>query len=199
MSFYQTFGKRIFDFVFATIGIFLCFVPALLVAFMVRIIDGSPILFAQQRVGWHGEVFKIYKFRTMRSGPGDGSTVTTATDDRITSLGRILRKWKLDELPQLINVLTGDMSFVGPRPDVVGYADLLTGEESRVLSIRPGITSPATLKFRDEESILAQAADPEKYNREVLYPEKVRLNLQYIESMCLTIDLKWILKTVLGK
>ena len=126
------------------------------------------------------------------------TTVTRSGDPRITPLGRLLRKAKIDELPQLWNVLWGDMSFVGPRPDVPGFADSLVGEERQLLSIRPGITGPATLKYRNEEELLAAAEDPEVYNREVIWPDKVSINLEYIRDWRLSKDLQYIWKTVMG-
>jgi lipopolysaccharide/colanic/teichoic acid biosynthesis glycosyltransferase len=124
--------------------------------------------------------------------------VTTGRDRRITWLGRIWRKTKIDELPQLINVLKGNMSFVGPRPDVPGYADRLQGDDRIVLSVRPGITGPATLKYRDEEALLADQDDPERYNNEVLWLDKVRINREYVESWSFWQDIRYILKTICG-
>ena len=141
-------------------------------------------------------MFKVVKLRTMR--PENGTTVTTANDARITAMGQRLRRWKLDELPQLWNVLIGDMSFVGPRPDVPGFLDKLTGEDRALLTLRPGITGPASLKYRDEEQILAQVGEPERYNAEVIWPDKVRINLEYLRSWSLGKDLGFIIKTVLG-
>jgi lipopolysaccharide/colanic/teichoic acid biosynthesis glycosyltransferase len=134
----------------------------------------------------------------MRPVQGVETVVTTDQDPRITPLGRFWRKTKIDELPQLINVLKGDMSFVGPRPDVPGFADRLVGEERLLLSIRPGITGPATLKYRNEEQILMEVDDPEKYNREVIFPDKVRINLEYIREHSFWKDLKYIWMTVFG-
>ena len=125
-----------------------------------------------------------------------GTTVTIAGDKRITSFGKFLRRYKIDELPQLLNVLWGEMSFVGPRPDVPGYADQLQGEQRIILSLRPGITSPATLAFRNEEELLAAAADPKKYNDEVVYPEKIRLNVEYARTLTFLGDLRCIIKTI---
>jgi lipopolysaccharide/colanic/teichoic acid biosynthesis glycosyltransferase len=125
--------------------------------------------------------------------------LTTSDDMRITRLGRFFRTTKIDELPQLINVFLGYMSFVGPRPDVPGFADSLQGEDRLILTIRPGITGPATLKFRSEEALLASASDPEQYNREVIFPEKVRLNREYIEQYSFWLDIKYILQTLCGK
>ncbi len=128
-----------------------------------------------------------------------GGSVTVSGERRITPLGSFLRKYKLDELPELFNVLKGDMSLVGPRPDVPGYADKILGKERQVLSLRPGITGPATLKYVDEETLLSQQPDPVKYNDEVLFPDKVRINLKYLEHQSFLLDLKIIFCTLLGK
>ncbi|MQM38531.1 putative sugar transferase EpsL [wastewater metagenome] len=152
--------------------------------------------FTQDRVGRHGRVFRVVKIRTMRPSRTVDTTVTTRDDPRITSLGRSLRRTKIDELPQLWNVLLGHMSFVGPRPDVPGYADVLKGADRVILSVRPGITGPATLKYRDEEMLLAAQEDPEAYNREVIYPDKVRLNREYVENWSFRSDLRYIWWTV---
>jgi lipopolysaccharide/colanic/teichoic acid biosynthesis glycosyltransferase len=134
----------------------------------------------------------------MRDLASVDTTVTSAHDPRITSLGRFLRKTKIDELPQLINVLVGQMSMVGPRPDVPGFADTLCGRDRIVLSVRPGVTGPASVRFRDEEEILAQQRDPERYNREMIFPEKVRINRTYVEEYSLWKDIYYIAKTVTG-
>lgn len=157
--------------------------------------DG-PVLFKQKRVGQHGKLFTMVKFRTMNMNHG-GSSVSVAGEKRITPLGAFLRKYKLDELPELWNVLIGDMSFVGPRPDVPGYADKLKGEERDILLLKPGITGPATLKYRNEEELLAQQDDPQKYNDEVIYPDKVRINLDYLKNHSLWGDIQIIIKTVI--
>lgn len=153
-------------------------------------------LFSQSRVGRHGELFKLLKVRTMYHNPIITTTVTTGADSRITRSGAIMRKLKIDELPQLVNVLRGDMSLVGPRPDVPGFADTLADAERRVLSVRPGITGPATIAFRHEEQLLNEADDPELYNREVIWPEKVRLNCEYVDSYSLLSDIRFIAATV---
>ncbi|EPC04206.1 hypothetical protein L861_02515 [Litchfieldella anticariensis FP35 = DSM 16096] len=155
-------------------------------------------LFTQQRVGMGGRIFTLYKIKTMRPSQHIQTTVTTANDPRITCIGHFLRKSKIDELPQLWNVLIGDMSFVGPRPDVPGFADRLNGEALVILSVRPGITGPATLHFRYEEDLLATQSDPDTYNRFVLYPEKVRLNIEYLRDWCLKKDIQLIWKTLVG-
>lgn len=153
-------------------------------------------LFTQDRVGRNGRSFKVIKIRTMRDVPGIKITVTTGEDQRITTLGRVWRKTKIDELPQLINVLKGDMSFVGPRPDVPGYADKLQGADRLVLSVRPGITGPATLKYRDEESLLAGVDDPIRYNNEVIWPDKVLINREYIRNWTFRGDLYYLWQTL---
>lgn len=155
--------------------------------------------FIQERVGQNGKLFKVIKIRTMREGSTFNTVVTTSHDPRITPLGKLFRKTKIDELPQLINVLRGHMSFVGPRPDVPGFADQLAGEDRIILSIRPGITGPATLKYRNEEEILAAQPDPERYNQEVIFPDKVRINREYVENYRFWNDIKYILQTVIGK
>ncbi|GJQ48178.1 MAG: hypothetical protein HKUEN01_05640 [Candidatus Kuenenia stuttgartiensis] len=134
----------------------------------------------------------------MRYAPFINTTVTTTHDPRITPLGRFFRKTKIDELPQLINVFFGHMSFVGPRPDVPGFTDMLTGDDRVILFVRPGITSPATLKYKNEEEILAAQDDPEKYNREVLFPDKVKLNREYVENYSFINDIKYIFQTIFG-
>jgi lipopolysaccharide/colanic/teichoic acid biosynthesis glycosyltransferase len=159
---------------------------------------GGPVIFKQKRVGQHGKLFTMYKFRTMVNG-ASGSTISVAGENRITPLGAVLRKYKLDELPELWNVLIGDMSFVGPRPDVPGYADKLTGEDRKILVLRPGITGPASLKYRNEEYLLSLQSDPQKYNDEVIFPDKVRINLHYLKNWSFGYDLKLIIYTVLGK
>ena len=171
--------KFLFDRTFAFIGIFL-FSPLYILLSLIIFLsmpDGSPI-FVQRRVGRQGKTFKMYKFRTMHKHH-NGSSVSVKGESRITPLGAFLRKWKLDELPELWNVWIGDMSFVGPRPDVPGYADLLEGENRKILLLRPGITGPASLKYRNEEELLANQENPQKYNDEVIFPDKVRINLHY--------------------
>lgn len=158
----------------------------------------GPIFFTQKRVGQHGKLFTVIKFRTMSVNHG-GSTISIKGENRITPLGATLRKYKLDELPELWNVLKGEMSFVGPRPDVPGYADKLTGEDRKILELRPGITGPASMKYANEEEILAQQPDPVKYNDEVIYPDKVRINLEYIKRQSFWLDIRIIIYTVTGK
>lgn len=190
--------KYIFDRLMALFGLMILWPVLLVVAILVRVkMPDGPVLFKQQRVGKDGRLFTIYKFRTM-SVSHSGSTVSVAGEARITPLGATLRKYKLDELPELWNVLIGDMSFVGPRPDVPGYADKLQGEDRIILTLRPGITGPATLKYRNEEELLATVDNPQQYNDEVIYPDKVRINRQYAEHISLVTDIKIILATLLN-
>ena len=198
LSVSQALIKRAFDFVVALFGL-ICTWWLIALAFLAASWDTrSNGFFIQQRVGKDGRLFRVVKVKTMRPDKVTTTTVTRSGDPRITPLGRFFRKTKIDELPQLWNVLLGEMSFVGPRPDVPGYADTLTGIERAVLSIRPGITGPATLKYRDEEDILAAQPDPERYNREVIYPDKVQVNLQYIRDWTFWGDIRYILQTVFG-
>jgi lipopolysaccharide/colanic/teichoic acid biosynthesis glycosyltransferase len=142
--------------------------------------------------------FKVIKLRTMRNIASINTTVTSLNDPRITPLGHFLRKTKIDELPQLINVFLGQMSFVGPRPDVPGFADRLMGEDRIILSVRPGITGPATLKYREEEELLAGQDNPEKYNDEIIFPDKVRLNREYVANYSFWKDIQYIYQTIFG-
>ncbi|MDE7102705.1 MAG: sugar transferase [Bacteroidales bacterium] len=191
--------KFLFDRVVAFIGLVLLCPVLLAVWGAVRLgMPGGPVIFKQKRVGREGRLFTMYKFRSMTVSHG-GSSVSVAGESRITSLGQWLRRHKLDELPELWNVLIGDMSFVGPRPDVPGYADALQGEERDILMLRPGITGPASLKYRNEEELLAQQADPQRYNDEVIYPDKVRINLYYLRHYSFVRDLQMMVCTVLGR
>ena len=192
-------AKYIFDRLMALIGLLVLWPILLVVAILIKVkMPGGPVIFKQKRVGRNGRLFTMYKFRSMSVGHG-GSSVSVAGESRITPLGAKLRKYKLDELPELWNVLIGDMSFVGPRPDVPGYADQLKGEDRDVLKLRPGITGPASLKYRDEEELLAKQYDPQKYNDEVIFPDKVRINLYYLRHYSFIRDIQMIISTVLGK
>ena len=191
--------KYVFDRVVSFIGLLLLWPVLLVVAFLIKVkMPGGPSFFVQKRVGRNGQLFNMYKFRSMIVDHG-GSSVSFAGESRITPFGAILRKYKVDELPELWNVFKGDMSFVGPRPDVPGYADLLEGEDREVLKLRPGITGPASLKYRNEEEILATVANPQKYNDEVIFPDKVRINRYYLHNYSFWMDIKMILATVFGK
>lgn len=194
----QRFLKRSLDIIGAVVGLVLTgwlILPAYILASIDTRANG---FFVQERVGRDGQLFRIVKIRTMRSVSGVHTTVTTAQDPRITRVGRFLRRTRVDELPQLFNVLIGHMSFVGPRPDVPGFADRLKGEDRIILSIRPGITGPATLEFRNEEEVLAAQPNPDRYNREVVYPEKVRINAEYVRNYRFRDDLVYIWKTICG-
>ena len=170
----------------------------LVVAILIRVkMPGGPVLFKQKRVGKDGKLFTMVKFRSMSVAHG-GSNVSVAGESRITPLGAKLRKYKLDELPELWNVFIGDMSFVGPRPDVPGYADKLEGEDRVILKLRPGITGPASLKYRDEETLLATVEDPIRYNDEVIFPDKVRINKEYYYNWSFWQDIRYIVRTVCG-
>ena len=182
----------------AMVGLLSLWWLMLLVAICIKVKMPGPVLFRQQRVGRKGRLFTLVKFRTMLVNHG-GNSVSVAGESRITPLGSVLRRWKLDELPELWNVLLGDMSFVGPRPDVPGYADTLTGEDREILQLRPGITGPASMKYRNEEEILSAVENPQKYNDEVIFPDKVRINRLYLHDHSFFLDLKMIVATVLGR
>lgn len=189
------FFKWCFDRIVALCGLVVLSPLLLVLALLIKIDSKGPVFFLQKRIGKDGKPFRICKFRTMNHQER-GSSVTTATDPRITRIGHWLRHSKMDCLSELINVLIGQMSLVGPRPDVPGYADQLEGEERRILQLRPGITGPASIKYRDEEELLAQQADPKWYNDHVLWPDKVRINLEYLENWSFFGDIKLIFKTV---
>lgn len=205
--------KWIFDRTVSFVGLLFLWPVLLIVAIMVKIkMPGGPAFFVQKRVGKNGKLFNCHKFRSM-TVKHNGSTVSVAGDSRITPLGARLRHWKLDELPGLWDVLIGNMSFVGPRPDVPGYADKLVGDDRDVLKLRPGITGPATLKYRLEDEMISEyVAQKQKngdarpmqeiaveYNDTVIYPDKVRLNCYYYRHYSFVKDIQMILCTVLGK
>lgn len=204
--------KYLFDRIFSLLGIIILSPVMLVVAVLIRVKMGSPVLFKQERVGKDGKLFTIFKFRTMEEGQ-DEFSISMTGDQRILPLGIKLRKYKLDELPQLWNVLKGKMSFVGPRPDVPGYADLLQGNDREMLKLRPGITGPASLKYRNEEDLIADYVKQAKaqgdsrseqdialwYNDNVLWPDKVRINCYYASHYSFLKDLEMIFCTVLGK
>lgn len=193
------FLKFLFDRIVSFFGLVALSPVMLVVAVLIRVkMPGGPVFFKQQRVGKRGKLFTMVKFRTMTVNHG-GSSVSVAGESRITPLGATLRKYKLDELPELWNVLKGDMSFVGPRPDVPGYADQLQGEDREVLMLRPGITGPASLKYRNEEELLATVENPQEYNDNVIFPDKVRINRYYLHHYSFWMDIKMIFATVLGK
>lgn len=190
--------KNLFDYSASFIGLLFLWPVILVCAVLIKIkMPDGPVFFIQKRVGKDGKLFSMCKLRTMSVNHG-GASVSVAGEARITPLGRVFRRYKIDELPELWNVLKGDMSFVGPRPDVPGYADKLMGEDRSVLKLKPGITGPASLKYRHEEDILALQENPQKYNDEVIYPDKVRINLYYLNNYSFLKDIQMIFCTVLG-
>lgn len=191
--------KWIFDRLAALVGLLLIWWLLVVIAILIKVkMPGGSAIFCQKRIGQGGKPFTMYKFRSMTVGHG-GSSVSVAGESRITPLGAKLRRYKLDELPELWNVLIGDMSFVGPRPDVPGYADQLQGDDRRMLLLKPGITGPASLKYRNEEELLATVDNPQKYNDEVIYPDKVRINLYYLDHYSFVKDIELIIATVTGR
>lgn len=190
--------KRLFDVVLSVVGICLTWWIMVLAWFVASLETRSNGLFMQERVGKDAKLFKVFKIKTMKQVEGVNTNVTTSYDSRITKSGAFFRKTKIDELPQLFNVLFGSMSFVGPRPDVKGFADLLEREDRVVLSVHPGITGPASLKYRDEESILAKQDNPEKYNRDVIWTDKIQINKNYVNEWSLKKDIIYIIKTIIG-
>lgn len=193
-------GKYLFDRAVAFFGL-VCLSPVfLIVAILIKKrMPGGPVIFKQKRVGQYGRLFTVYKFRSMKVA-GEGTTSIASTEEnRITPLGKKLRRYKLDELPELWNVLRGDMSFVCSRPDVPGYADKLKGKDRDILKLKPGITGPASLKYRQEEDLLNTVENPQEYNDKIIYPDKVRLNLYYLEHYSFFKDIEMIVCTVLGR
>ena len=193
--------KYIFDRLVSLIGLLILWPIFIIVAILIKVkMPGGPVLFVQKRVGRFGKLFKVHKFRSMtvRKDTDAVTGVAAAETARITPLGEKLRKYKLDELPELWDVLIGKMSFVGPRPDIPGYADQLQGEDREILKLRPGITGPASLKYRNEEDILASVDNPQQYNDEIIYPDKVRLNRYYLHHYSFIKDIQMIFCTVLG-
>ncbi len=188
--------KRLIDFIMSFTALILLSPFLLFISILVKISSDGSILFVQERVGKNGILFKMIKFRTMYEDHNNNNTISVKGDSRITKLGYFLRKYKIDELPELINVLFGDMSFVGPRPDVKGYADKLKGDHRKILKLRPGITGPASIKFINEELLLSQQKNPKFYNDNVIYPEKVRINLDYFYNNSIWIDFKIIFATI---
>jgi lipopolysaccharide/colanic/teichoic acid biosynthesis glycosyltransferase len=194
----QVVQKRIFDITLAIFGILLGWWIILITWIIASLETRSNGLFQQKRIGRDGKPFFVWKIKTMYPSSEIVSTVTTSNDQRITKSGRFFRQTKIDELPQLFNVLFGTMSFVGPRPDVPGFADCLMGEERNILTLQPGITGPASIKYKDEELILEKQDNPEKYNREIIWPDKVQINLEYMKDWSLKQDVWYIIKTIIG-
>ena len=188
--------KRIFDVIASGLGLIVLSPLFLILAIWIKIDSRGPVFYRQVRVGWHNRNFRIFKFRSMRVGADKGSLVTIGGHDpRVTRSGYFIRKFKFDELPQLINVFLGDMSLVGPRPEVRHYVDYWTPEQMHVLDVRPGITDPASIKFRNENELMEKAEDPEKYYIEVIMQEKIKLYLEYVEKHSFLYDLGLIFKT----
>jgi len=192
------FVKRLFDIIVSTLSLVVLAVFFLILAIIIKINSEGPVFYRQTRVGKNGRLFKILKFRTMViDADKTGRQITVGADPRITGAGRFLRKTKMDELPQIINIVTGDMSFVGPRPEVPKYVELYTETQRQVLLVRPGITDTASIEFRNESDVLARSSDPERLYVEEIIPIKLNYNLQYIRSISVLNDIKLILLTVL--
>src|SRR5205809_3706655 len=180
--FYRKYGKRVFDLFFATAGLLLLSPLFVLIAIAMRCSSPGPVFFAQERIGKGGKVFRVLKFRSMVPGAArTGPDITSAGDSRVTPIGKYLRRWKLDELPQLCNVFKGEMSLVGPRPELPSYVRNYTPEQREVLSVRPGITDLAAIQYRHEEQLLASSSDVARFYTEVVLPHKLSLNRVYIE------------------
>ncbi|MEX1028195.1 MAG: sugar transferase [Candidatus Paceibacterota bacterium] len=188
--------KRGFDLICSAAGILVLSPLLASISLAIVVFDGQPVLFRQRRVGRHGSEFTIFKFRTMRSRPG-GPEVTADGDDRITRTGQLLRKSKMDELPQLFNVLKGEMSLVGPRPEVPRYVRLYNDDQRRVLELKPGITDPASIKYRDENALLANAEDLEREYIQTIMPDKISINLSYAAEQNFRSDMAVLVKTLL--
>jgi lipopolysaccharide/colanic/teichoic acid biosynthesis glycosyltransferase len=192
----QAGAKRLFDLVASGFALIIMLPFLCIVSLVVASSSHGPIFFKQDRIGRKGRMFKVVKFRTMYVGSEQAGSITTARDPRITSFGKLLRKYKLDELPQLWNVFIGKMSFVGPRPDVTGYADALQGCDRRLLELRPGITGPASIYFRKEAELLEQSKSPKEFNDKVIWPQKIALNLKYLDTWRFWRDIGYILITL---
>lgn len=190
--------KRIFDIIASILGMIITIPLYIVIPVLIKILMPGPVFFRQIRVGRGGKRFRLVKFRTMKVNHG-GNNISVKGESRITPLGAWLRRYKLDEFPEFWNILKGDMSFVGPRPDVPGNADTLEGEDRLLLTVRPGLTGAASLKYIHEEELLAMQADPVKFNNEVIYPDKVRIELNYIRNWSFLLDIKIILFTLAGK
>lgn len=190
--------KRFFDFVVSFVGLCLTWWIIFIAWIVATLETKSNGFFVQRRVGRDGKLFNVVKIKTMKKVDGVDTTITSSNDVRITKSGKFFRDTKIDELPQLWNVFIGDMSFVGPRPDVPGYADKLEGEDRMVLSVRPGITGPASLKYKNEEDILSKQDDPKWYNDNVIWLDKVKINKEYIKNWSLKSDIEYIIRTIIG-
>ena len=189
--------KRCFDLFFSILGVLILLPLIIVVSILIKLTSKGAVLFKQARVTKDGKLFKIYKFRTMRENSEGNKQITVGNDSRITSIGHILRKTKLDELPQLFNVIKGEMSLVGPRPEVPRYVELYTEEQRKILSVPAGITDYASIYFSNESEFLGKAEDPEKYYIEKIMPHKIDLNMKYINNMGILTDIKIIMLTIL--
>lgn len=197
MSPIDFFLKRIFDIFFSSVGLVIFF-PLIVICWVIAAIDTrSNGFFIHKRIGRHGRIIKVCKIKTMYASSSERSPIASNNISSITRSGAFFRKYKLDELPQLFNVLSGSMSIVGPRPDVPNYADQLKGSDRIILQLRPGITGPASIKYKDEEAILAAVEDPVLYNDTVIWPDKVRINKEYYNKYSLLADVKYIIHTFL--
>lgn len=189
--------KRLFDISMSLFGL-IVFMPVIAVCWVIAAIEtGSNGFFIQKRIGQHGKTIHVMKIKTMKQATGQRSPIAAHNLACITRSGAIFRKYKLDELPQLFNVLVGQMSFVGPRPDVPGYADKLVGNDRVILALTPGITGPASIKYKDEETILSSVPDPVSYNDQVIWPDKVKINKEYYFNYSFLKDIQYIAKTIL--
>ena len=188
--------KRVIDFLISLFGLIFLSPVLLVISILIKSTSSGGVFFIQERVGMNSIIFKMIKFRTMFVDHNDSNSISIKGDVRITSLGYFLRAYKLDELPELINVFLGHMSLVGPRPDVKGYADKLVGSQRMILKLRPGITGPASLKYIKEEELLSKQANPKVYNDDIIYPDKVKINLDYYYNNSIWIDIKIIFVTV---
>jgi len=194
---YRRVGKRIFDVAVASIALVVLTPLFALLAVMVKLTSRGPIFYRQARVGRNGRVFQLIKFRSMFVNTDrEGLLITSAGDRRITPLGRILRGSKMDELPQFWNVICGDMSLVGPRPEVPLYVDSYSAEQRQILTVRPGITDSASIAYRDEEKVLAGKTDPDLYYREIVLPHKIELNHEYLKRLSFSYDLRLLFQTI---
>jgi len=189
----QQLFKRIFDVVVSFFSLLFFIIPIVLLIAITRMETGLPGLFIQKRIGKNGKPFLMYKIRTLKKNKSHSIEELSSYG---TYIGKLLRKSKLDELPQLVNVLNGDMSLVGPRPDIPGYADQLKGSDRIILSVRPGITGPATIKYKNEEEILLKQTNPQQYNDTVIWPDKVKINKDYVENWSFLKDLKYIYQSI---
>ena len=187
--------KRIFDLILAILLIPIIIIPLFIFVIIASVDTKEYGIFSQYRVGQYGKLFNIFKIRTLKNEPHRLGSL----DKSATSFGKFLRRYKLDELPQLFNVIKGDMSFVGPRPDIEGFADVLEGEDRIILEIKPGVTGPATIKYKNEEVLLSQQVDPENYNRTIIWVDKVKINKNYVKNYSFYLDLRLILKSTLNK